>query len=249
MSYATLQTLLLEDSAVATFLAASFGIVVMALFPGLFTLPSWQTCTFLACGWALASDRHPITTYLWRTGAPAAKPFSQCSGFLGCPRYNKRWHLWGAVIRLAAPLVPEGAGMRLIFDDTTKKKAGTHSEGLGHSRNGAGSARQAYRTLRGVNCVLGMRRIPLTPGPGHCLSVPVGLELYLTPEHAPKLNVPYRSRSQLARDLLDFVAEQLPGRQLRSLADGGSAPKDYVRQLPKAAHGVGRFPISAQLYQ
>jgi Transposase DDE domain len=33
------------------------------------------------------------------------------------------------------------------------------------------------------------------------------------------------------------------------LADGGYATKDYVRQLPKAAHIVGRFPISAKLYE
>jgi hypothetical protein len=30
--------------------------------------------------------------------------------------------------------------------------------------------------------------------------------------------------------------------------DGGYATKDYVRQLPEAAHAVGRFPISAKLY-
>jgi hypothetical protein len=72
-----------------------------------------------------------------------------------------------------------------------------------------------------VNFVLGIMRIPLTRWPGHSLSVPVGLELYLKPAQAQKLNVPYRSRSQLARDILDFMAEQLPGRDIRSLADGG----------------------------
>jgi hypothetical protein len=53
----------------------------------------------------------------------------------------------------------------------------------------------------------------------------------------------------LARTLLDGVAEQLPGRPIWGLADGGYATKDYGRQLPEAAHGVGRFPSSAQLYE
>ncbi len=75
------------------------------------------------------------------------------------------------------------------------------------------------------------------------------MELYLKPAHAQKLNVPYRSRSQLARAILDFMAEQLPGRAIRSLADGGYATKDDVRQLPNAVHGVGRFPIRAKLYE
>jgi hypothetical protein len=249
MSHLPGQTLLLEDIAVDTFVHSSFGTVVMTLFQGFFTAPSWQTFTSLACGWALATDRHTITTYLWLTGAATVKHFSRFYVFLGGPLYHRRWQLWGAVIRLAAQFVPEGEVIRVSFDDTTKKKAGRHIEGLARYRNGAGSARQEYRTLRGVNFVLGIMHIPLTRWPGHCLSVPVGCELYLKEAQAQTLNVPYQSRSQLARAILDFVAEQLPGRSIRSLADGGYATKDYVRQLPKAAHVVGRFPISAKRYE
>lgn len=248
MSHRPRQTHLPEDIAVDTFLHSSFGTIVTMLFHDLFTAPSWHTFTYLACGWALASDRHTITTYVWLTGAATVKHFSRFYVFLGCPLYHKRWHLWGAVIRLAAPLVPAGEVIRVSFDDTTKKKAGLHIEGLARYRNGAGSARQEYRTLRGVNFVLGIMHIPLTRWPGHCLSVPVGCELYLKEPQAQSLNVPYQSRSQLARAILDFVAAQLPGRSIRSLADGGYATKDYVRQLPKAAHVVGRFPINAKLY-
>jgi hypothetical protein len=220
----------------------------MTLFQGLFTAPSWQTFTALAWGWSLATDRHTITTYVWLTGASTVKHFSRFSVFLGCPLYNRRCQLWGAVIRLAVQFVPAGEVIRVIFDDTTKKKAGTHIEGLARYRNGAGSARQEYRTLRGLNFVLGGMRIPLKRWPGHSLSVPVGLELYLKPAQAQQLHMPYRSRSQLARAILDCVAQQVPGRPIRSLADGGYATKDYVCQLPNATHVVGRLPISAKLY-
>jgi hypothetical protein len=249
MSHLPGQTRLLEDIAVDTFLHSSFGAVVAMLFQEFFTAPSWHTFTSLACGWALTGDRHTITTYMWLTGAATMKHFSRFYVFLGCPLYHKRWHLWGAVIRMAAPLVPAGATIRVSFDDTTKKKAGTHIEGMARYRNGAGSARQEYRTLRGLNFVLGVMHVPLTRWPGHRLSVPVGLELYLKEPQAHQLHVPYRSRSQLARDILDFLAEQLPGRAIQSLADGGYATKDYVRRLPKAVHLVGRFPISAKLYE
>ena len=248
MSHLSGQTLLLEEMAVDTFVHSSFGTVVMTLFHSLFTAPSWETFTTLACGWALATDRHTITTYLWLTGASAVKHFSRFYVFLGCPLYHQRWPLWGAVIRLAVQFVPEGEGIRVSFEDTTKKKAGRHIEGLARYRNGAGSARQEYRTLRGVNFVLGVMHIPLTQWPSHSLSVPVGLELYLKPAQATALNVPYRSRSQLVRAILDFIATQAPARPIRSLADGGYATKDYVRQLPQAPHIVGRLPISAKLY-
>jgi hypothetical protein len=169
---------------------------VMGLFHGLFTAPSWQSFALLACGWALATDRHTITTSLWLTGATTVKHFSRFSGFLGGSLSTQRWHLWGAVIRQAAQFVPEGAVMRISFDETTKKKAGRHIEGLGRYRHGAGSARQAYRTVRGVNFVLGVMHLPLQRWPGHSLSVPIGLELSLKPDQANALNVPYRSRSQ-----------------------------------------------------
>jgi hypothetical protein len=248
MSHLLGQTLLLEDIAVDTFVHSSFGTVVMTLFQGLFTAPSWQAFTYLACGWALAADRHTITTYLWLTGATTVKHFSRFYVFLGGPFYTRRWQLWGAVIRLAVQFVPKGEVIRVLFDDTTKKKAGTHIEGLARYRNGAGSARQEYRTLRGLNFVLGIMRVPLRRWPGHRLSIPVGLALYLKPDQAKAVNVPYRSRSQLARDILDFLAAQVPGRPIRSLADGGYATKDYIRQLPAATHVVGRLPISAKLY-
>jgi hypothetical protein len=145
---------------VDTFVVSSFGTFVMGLLHGLFPAPSWQSCTLLACGWALATARHTLTTYLWRTGATTVKHFSQFSVFLGCPLYPQRWHLWGAVIRQAAQVVPEGESMQVSFDDTTKKKAGRHIKGLARYRNGAGSARQAYRTLRActvfwVSCAFG----------------------------------------------------------------------------------------------
>src|SRR5262249_37124579 len=116
--------------------------IVMTLFQGSFTTPSWHTFTALACGWALAGDRHTITTYMWLTGAATVKHFSRFFVFLGCPLYPHRWQLWGAFIRLAAQFAPAGAVIRVSFDDTTKKKAGPHIEGLPRYRNGAGSARQ-----------------------------------------------------------------------------------------------------------
>lgn len=193
----------------------------MSLFERLFTAPSWQIFTWLACGWAVASERHTITTYLWLTGAVGVKHFSRFYVFLGRALYQARWQLWARVIRLAAQWVPAADPIVLVVDDSTKKKAGLHIEGVGHYRNGAGSARQEYRTLRGLNFVWGIMRVPLPRWPGHSVSVPSGLSLYLKEEQAHELKQPYRSRSALAREIVDFVAAQLPARQIRVLGDGG----------------------------
>ena len=97
-----------------------------------------------------------------------------------------------------------------MVDDSTKKKAGGHIEGVACYRNGAGTARQEYRTLRGLNFVWGIMRVPLPCWPGQRVSVPIGLSLYLKEEQARKLQLPYQSRSALAREIVDFVLPNSP---------------------------------------
>jgi DDE superfamily endonuclease len=240
---------LLEELAMAAFIVSSFGLFVMSLFAGLFTTPSWQTFTVLAYGWAVASgERQTITTYLWLTGATTVKHFSCFYPFLGGALYQARWQLWARIIRCAAQWVPAEAPIVLIVDDSTKKKAGRQIEGVGHYRNGAGSARQEYRTLRGLNFVWGLMRVPVPGWPSQSVSIPIGLSLYLKEEQADKLKLPYQSRSTLAREIVDFVAAQLPTRRIRVLGDGGYATKDYLQQLPALVDVVSRMLITGKLY-
>jgi hypothetical protein len=238
----------LEDIAVDTFFVSSFGMFVMGLFQGLFTAPSWQSFSLLACGRALASEKHTITAYLWLTGATRVKHFSSFYVFLGGPLYKARWKLWACLIQRAATWVPEGEPIVLECDDSTKKKSGRQIEGAARYRNGAGTARQEYRTLWGLNFVWVIMRIPLAHWPGHCLSVPMGLSLYLKEEQAQALKRPQRSRSALAREIIDFVAEQLPERPIRVLADGGYATKEFLRDLLPNVTVVSRMLVTGHLY-
>lgn len=232
-----------------SFSVSSFGIFVLGLFQGLLTAPSWQTFTILTCGWVLAGgERHTITTYLWLTGATTVKHFSRFYVFLGGALYAARWQLWARIIRHAARWVPEAEAVVIEVDDSSKKKAGRHIEGIAHYRNGAGSARQEYRTLRGLNFVWGILRVPLPRWPQYRLSVPIGLSRYLKEEQARKLHLPYRSRSALAREIVDFVAAQLPARQIRVLGDGGYATKEYLRGFPASVHVVSRMLLTGKLY-
>jgi hypothetical protein len=230
------------------FLALSFGTFVIALFQGLFTTPSWQTFTLLACGWTLAPGRHTITAYLGVAGVATVKHFSRFYVFLGCPFYTACWQVWACIIGHAAQLVPKDGIIVLEFDDTTKKKAGRRIEGVARYRNGAGSARQEYRTLRGVNFVLGVMRVPLPRWPGQSVTIPIDLEMYLKATQARQLARPYASRSALVRQIVDFVAAQLPRRALRVLADGGYATKDFLQSLPPTVAVMSRLLISGTLY-
>jgi hypothetical protein len=67
---------------VDTFLTSSFGTVIMTLWHGVLSAPSWHHFTYLAYGWALASGRQTITAYLWSSGAAQVKHCSRYYAFL-----------------------------------------------------------------------------------------------------------------------------------------------------------------------
>jgi hypothetical protein len=145
--------------------------------------------------------------------------------------------------------VPAGAVTEVRLDDATMKKTGRHIQGADHYRNGAGTARQDYRTLWGINLVWAIMRLPFTRWPGHHRSRPIGLERYRKEALAKKLKGPYRSRSALARRIIDHVAAELPTRPIRVATDGSDATKSFLRDLPSNVHVVGRLFMTAKLYQ
>jgi hypothetical protein len=74
------------------------------------------------------------------------------------------------------------------------------------------------------------------------------LSLSLKEEQARQLQLPYQSRSALAREIVDCVAAQLPTRRMRVLGDGGDATTESLRQFPATVQVVGRMLITAKLY-
>lgn len=199
----------------------------------------------LAHGWSLASNRHTIATYLWLSGATSVKHFSRYYAFLSGRFFNVMDQLWSSVIAMIDRMIPIGEVIRLKIDSTTRKKSGRHIHGRGTYRNGAGTARQEYRTLLGLHFVTGI--ITITFG-NYQLNVPIGIELYLKEHCAKELELPFKSRSQLARKLIDRVAKRLPHRNIRVTVDGDYATKVFLESLPANVHSVGRFPIDGKLY-
>lgn len=204
----------------------------------------------LAHGWSLASSRHTISTYLWLSGAVSHKHFSRYYAFLSGRFFNVVEKLWAGVILLAVSFIPPSQFIHIKIDSTTKKKSGKKIHGRDYYRNGAGTARQEYRTLLGLHFVYAILKIPLTISTSSfSLNIPIGIKLYLKPHWAKQLDIPFQSKSQLARAIVDSVARLLPQRRIRLSADGDYATKAFLRDLPPSLDVVGRFPIDSKLYQ
>ena len=72
-----------------------------------------------------------------------------------------------------------------------------------------------------------MMRLPFTRWPGHHLRLPIGLERSRKEALANTRKVPYRSRSALARRIVDPVAAARPPRAIRVATDGGYATQAF----------------------
>ena len=239
----------LRKDAVDCFYRSRFGAFLQRHFADLFTKPSQQTFLLLALGLVLSSSRHTVANYLWRAGATAFKHFTAFYVFLGGPLYERLDWLFVSVIALAERHVPSDQPIRVRFDATTSKKTGRTIDGASAYRNGAGSARQEYRTLWGVNFIIGEMLIALRPWPQAFISVPIGLALYVKQDKAEALGVPYRRRSDLAREMLERLCGVVSSaRRVLSVQDGDYATRYFLRDLPAQAQVVGRLPKNSPLY-
>jgi hypothetical protein len=238
-----------EVTTMEYFTKSSFGQLLISLFSGYFTSPSLQSFLILAQGWSLSSSHHTITTYLRLSGAVKFKHFSCFYIFFSSAFYKVTDQLWRKLILLAATFIDKEETIRIQVDDGTRKKNGRQIEGASYYRNGAGSARQEYRNLWGLNWVWATMTIPFKRWPGHGLSIPVGLKLYLKEDIAKDLQLSYKSRSQLAREIVDLIATTLEGYTIMVSTDGGYSTKQFLRNLPCNVDVTGRFPISSSLHK
>ena len=223
--------------AVHRFYQSSFGSFLDELFEGHFTKPSRESFLLLSLGFVFAFTRHTVAGYLWRAGATAFKHFTRFYVFLGAPCYARLDRLFERVIMRAIGHVPEDELVRVRFDETTTKKTGRKIEGCSSYRNGAGTARQEYRTLFGLNFRAGARcASACRPWPDAFVSVPIGLALYLKKHEAKRLGRPYRRRSELAREMLDRLCRVVgPERTVLSVQDGNYSTRAFLQELPENA--------------
>jgi len=203
----------------------------------------------LAQGWSLSTSHHTITTYIRLSGGVEHKHFSRFYAFFSAAFYRVSDELWVALIRLGDSLITVDEPLYVQVDDATRKKNGRCIEGAAYYRNGAGTARQEFRSLWGLNWIWATLSVPLKHWPGYHLCIPVGLKLYLKKPWAQQLKQPYYSRSILAHQIVAIIATTLPERSLVVSADGGYATKEFLRELPGNIVVTSRFPISSKLHQ
>lgn len=228
------------------FEATTFGMLLSQIWRASFTLRSWRTFLVLAQGWALSGVSHTIAEYIWLSGGVKFRHFSRYYAFLSKRFWPMGTQLWMQFYRWLDHWLAEELELVILVDDTTRKKSGAKIQGVGNYHNHAGSARQEYRFLRGLNFVYLSLRLSWR---GYRLTLPLGCEVYLKKEEAKRLARPFHSRSTLARRRLAMICEAMPKRRILLCCDGGYANRDMLKELPEQVQVVTRLLVSAGIHE
>jgi hypothetical protein len=220
------------------------------------TRPTFASLCTLVGGWVFAA-RHNITGSLrarHQAGRRATrKHFSAYHRVFAAAQ----WSLDAVGLALLASILllahAAGTTVFLVIDDTLCPKCGrramygidSHYDPAitGRKRSNAG---QSLKRRGHCWVILGVL-VPL-PFAGYCC-LPVLFRLYMNTPGAKRNKTNYRSRVDLARDLLALACNHHPDRRFHVLVDSAYGGQDTLRQLPKNCDLTARWQMNVRICQ
>lgn len=241
-------------------LVSSFGELALSFAPA-FSQPSFANFLTMLTGWVFCLGRHTVTGLIVAAGATEKKHFSCFHRFFSRAAWNLD-PLGRIILRLALRFVPKLEIVLVVVDDTLGRKTGRHIWGAGmhHDPLRSTSARPAFSF--GHSWVVLSIIIPLPFISHRRFAIPILFRLYRKKLKKRKPGRPkgerkstgdatpdeYRTRPELAVEMLRIVAEWFNGRRFRVVGDSEYSGKSISRKLPGTADLVGRMPMNAALY-
>lgn len=228
---------------------------IIALFAGFgpaLTSPTFENLAVLMRGAILASSERTVTACI-RAAAPwAVKHFSAYENVLRRAKLNER-RLARILFSMIEGLIPKGAVVELIVDDTLVRRYGPYVMGIGIHRD-------PLRTGRGRDYALSLGhkwvvlsvgvRLPFMAG---WLALPILSELYVSPNPARRsrvvMNKKHRSPARIAKALVATVVKWAPERRFHLIGDKVFASHDLADSMNERGKvpGLRRVALVSRL--
>lgn len=226
------------------FLDSSFTILLQGLCIGM-SAPTSSNFLVLLTGWVFAS-RRTITNMLLAARVAGERHHSAFHRFFSRARWS-RDTLSLAVFRLIVSCC--GPTIHLALDDTLARKRGTKTFGVGMHHDALLSSRGMAVMNWGhcwvVLCVI--VRFPLWPD--RPFALPILFRLYLNKKAAQKARRAYRSKPELAVEMLQLLCRQRPDKRFHAVADSAYGGQSVLGCLPKNCDLTSRLRLDARLHE
>lgn len=209
------------------------------------TTPSFESFLTLTAGWVFAR-RRTITGMILAADAVGEKHHSAYHRLFAAARWSLD-ELGLAVFALILTFV--NGVVLLALDDTLARKRGLKVFGVGMHHDPLLSTRKTAVTNWG-HCwvVLGVvLKLPFCGDRWFCL--PVLFRLYVPKKTAAKKGLAYRTKPQLAVEMLALLCNRFPDRPFHAVGDSAYGGKSVLLELPGNCDLTSRLTMDARLYE
>jgi SRSO17 transposase len=208
------------------------------------TAPTFQNFLVIAYGWVFAR-RRTVTAMIQAAGAVGTKHHSVFHRFFAAARWSLD-EFGLATLGLIQPWL--GETIYLALDDTLARKSGRRMFGVGMHHDPLISSRKLAVLNWGHSwVVLGVLvKLPFRDDRWFCL--PILFRLYLNKSAAHKARRVYRTRPELAVEMLRVLSAHGKTLHFHVLADSLYGGKSVLRELPANCDLTSRLHLDARLY-
>lgn len=225
-------------------IVGSFVQLLQAFAP-CFTAPSFQTFLVLACGWVQTLDRHTVTGVVRAARAVGWKHIRTFHRFFAAARWVAD-KVGEIVVRMIDALVPADEPLIVAIDDTLGRHTGKRIAAASMHRDPLlSTGKKPFFHWGHLWVVAGITVRAFDKS--WCL--PVLVRLYRGKKRCLADRRPYRKTTQLAAEMIRYLAELLPHRRLIVVGDAAYTNSSVIKGRPANVTVVGRSRLDAALYE
>jgi DDE superfamily endonuclease len=193
-------------------------IEVLATFRPLFTAPTWRKLMTLLTGTLLAQGRRTVAAALRHTGNDMAANFSSFHQVLNRARWSPLAVSRQLLLLIVETLVPVGACVDLVIDETLERRWGSKISKRGHYRDSALSSRKQSVSSPGLRWIV-MAVVVTLPWTKQRWALPFLCILATTPEVSERLGKRHKTVGMWAHQMISLVRRWLPDRSITLMGD------------------------------
>lgn len=210
------------------------------------TTPTFASFVTVLTGWVFAR-RRTVTGMLLAADAVGTKHHSAYHRVFAAARWSLD-KLGLAIFELIVPWLSKGQIM-LAVDDTLARKRGLKVYGVGMHHDPLISTRKVALTNWGHSwVVLGVIvRFPFCTD--RCFCLPILFRLYVNTKTATKKRLRYRTRPELAVEMLNLLCKAHKNRRFHVVADSAYGGKSVYLNLPANCDLTSRLDLDARLHE
>lgn len=211
------------------------------------TQPTFDSFATLMAGWIFAA-RRTVTNMILAGGAVRSKHHSAYHRVFAAAVWSLDELGLAIFTHLILPWIGDGV-IGLALDDTLARKRGLKIFGVGMHHDPLLSTRKTAIMNWGHSwVVLGVIvKLPFNPNRVYCL--PILFRLYVGKKTAQKKRLAYRTRPELAVEMLTTLCKANKDRRFHAVADSAYGGASVLTNLPGNCDLTSRLDMDARLYE